>query len=591
MTRQGREWTEVSTRLRSTLTDQAGGAIILMLLVSVVVLGAGALALTVSRGEMRVSSNHLRGLSAKYHAESGLHRLVGMQNDLTASPRYLFNASNYSHRASSPSDTSLLIPHGADAPLTAGTRSVGSTAQRVIGKDPLIDPPPYRLWSTTTLSDGSSATFEALVDVLSLLDYAVFSDDDIRVAPNVTITGRVYSGDDITLTGPTSTFLSRVEYADQLENPSNGVFQQGHSQIPPLQSISALVNLNFFESASKNTGVCSAGRGLYVGFDGPGTVDNQTTNLFRAHRNGAPATQDASGSQAGCRANASCYLIDMTQFDFSASPITYGGTPVLGFDGTALTNFNGIIFADDELHVFGHLGGRFPEDATVTDTMSYMTPPFVAANLYSNHTLDVGEDGTNGGALDGLLDPDSLGVSLGLYSDETIWIDHNIWAGADSLGLPVRMALVSGDSVRIDHYSPRAIMAQTAVLAVNGTWRPGGTTGTHKPNDWAANAGDAGPGTYRFDLNQNGVLEANNGAAVFGDRNERAMRDAWTLYNQGNLVVAQRPSSSPWTSVSPAHPRFYRYDTQLVLSEIPCYPTLPDYGIVPGSFREVLSAP
>ncbi len=556
-----------------------------------VVLGAGALALTVSRGEMRVSSNHLRGVSAKYFAESGLHRMVGMQNDLTASPRFLFNSSNYSHRAADASDTSHVIPYGADAPLTAGTQAVGSTVQRVINKDPLIDPPPYKLWSTTTLSDGSSATFEALIDVLSLLDYAVFSDADIRIAPNITISGRVYSGDDVILTGPTSTFLSRVEYASQLSNPSYGVFQQGHGRVQPLESISALVNLPFFENASKNAGVCSAGRGLYIGFDGPGSIDNQTDNLFRAYRNGSPATRNTSGSRAGCRNRTSCYLLDMTQFDFSASPVTYGGTPVLGYDGNALTNFNGIIFSDGELHVFGHLGGRSPEDATVTDTMSYMTPPFVSANFYSNNTLDVGEDGTGGGALDGLLDPDSVGVSLGIYSDETIWIDHNVWAGRDSLGLPVRMALVSEDSVRIDHFSPRVIFAQTAVLAVNGTWRPGGTTGTHKRNDWAANGGDAGPGTYRFDLNQNGTIQANNGAAVFGDRDERAIRNAWTLYSLGNLVVARRPSSSPWTSVSPAHPRFYEYDTQLLLSEIPCYPTLPDYGIVPGSFREVLNAP
>lgn len=577
--------------LEESVGNERGAALVLALLVSLIVLGAGALALSTSRGEMQVSSNYYRGLSAKYHAESGLDLTVGLQNDLTASPRYLFDPASYVTRAAGPNDTSIMVAQTADAPLTLGSQTVGNVSTMVMGKDPVVDPPPYTVQSIATLLDGSSATFQAMVDVISLLDFAVFSDNDIFIAPNITISGRVYSGDDISLTGPTSLFLQRVEYADKLFNPGNGVFQQGHSRIPPLPSIPSLVNLTFFENASKNAGVCSTGRGLYIGFDGASVVDNQTTNLFRAYRNGSPANRDRNGTISKCRNNTSCYLIDLSLFDLSVSPITYGGTPLVGYDGTALTNFNGVIFADVELHVFGHLGGRSVEDATVTDTRSYMTPPFTGPNLYSNNMLDAGEDGSNGGVADGQLDPGDKGTSMGIYGNRTIWIDHNIFTGTDAAGLPVRMALVARDSVRIDRYSPKTIMAQTAVLAVNGTWRPFGTTSSHRNNDWARNGGDAGPGTYRWDLNQNGVIEVDNGASNPGDRNETNMRTAWTLFNLGNLVVNRRPSSNPWTSVSPAHPRFYTYDTQLMTTEIPCYPTLPNYGIVPGSFTEILNVP
>ncbi len=65
------------------------------------------------------------------------------------------------------------------------------------------------------------------------------------------------------------------------------------------------------------------------------------------------------------------------------------------------------------------------------------------------------------------------------------------------------------------------------------------------------------------------------------------MEWAWTLRNEGNLVVTTSPSSGPWSSGG--HPRYYNYDEALRTSEIPCYPTLPLYGVVPGTFTELLS--
>lgn len=574
--------------------DERGAALIMALLVSVVVVGVGALALSVTRSEVRVASNYERGLAAKYHAESGLDRIVGMQNNLNASPRYLFNMGTYTARANpGVNDTSYMYNSNADAPLSGSSQTMGTIDTRVIGKDPITQTPPYLVESTSLMADGSSTTYRAVVDVLSLLDFAVFSDEDIYIAPDITIGGRVYSGEDIVLTGPIATFLQRVEYASSISNTGFGDFRQGHSQVKPLPSIPAIVSLTFFENASKNAGVCSTGRGLYIGQDGPGTVDNQTNNLFRAYEpaTGNPAGRNTSSYQPRCRDSNQCAVIDLTLLDFNRTPIEYNGVPLVGFDGTALNNFNGVIWSDEELHVFGHLGGRSVEDMTITDTHNYMVPAGNGPNRYSNNVLDSAEDGANGGSAQGILDPLNVGTSMGIYANNNIWIDHNIFAGFDINGNPVRLALVARNNVRIDGYSPRVINVDAAVLAVNGTWRPRGDQSSHRRNDWADLNGSNAPSAWVYDMDRDGVIETSNGATRSSDRNETDMRFAWTLRNTGNLVVATRPSSAPWTSVSPAHPRFYTYDQTLMTAEIPCYPTLPNYGIVPGSFTEIVRVP
>jgi hypothetical protein len=151
------------------------------------------------------------------------------------------------------------------------------------------------------------------------------------------------------------------------------------------------------------------------------------------------------------------------------------------------------------------------------------------------------------------------------------------------------MALVSRDFTRIDGNAPKLTVVQSAVLAVKETWSPFGGHGDHEPNYWANLNGDLAPNSYVYDVDWDGLVEANNGMPQAEDRDETSMRDAWGIHNLGNLVVATPPSSGHWAS--DAHPRFYTYDTQLQTAEIPCYPTLPSYGVVPGSFLEVLNVP
>jgi len=574
--------------LRSRLRDESGGAIIMAILVSMVVLGAGALALTVSRNDMRITANHNRGVLAKYHAESALQRAIGFQNDLTQSPRWLRNASNYAYQGAGIGDTSRLVLQVADAPFGGGTQADGNILLRVIDKNPVTETAPYTIQSRSTLTDGSSATYQAVIDVLSLLDFAVFSDGDIRVGGNITISGRMYAGDDITLLGTNANFLQRVEYVDQLINPSNGTFFQGNAQVAALPSISALTNMAFFETASKSAGVCSSGVGIYIGYDNPASTA-QTNALFRAYEGAGTANTEGWGNadRAGCRTG-TCFALDMTLFDFSATPITYGGFVVDDFAGNPITNFNGVIWAEDEVHVWGHLGGRSPEENTVIDVEGYINPPFAFPNVYSNNRLDAGEDGNNGGIINGILDPGNKGVNLGIYTNGVMMIDHNIWAGTDVNGIPVRMALVATDDVRIDGFSPLIIQVEAATLSVTGRWVPHGDHSDHKANHWTNLNGDQPPNTYQWDLDADGVIETSNGYNP-DDEDETDVLWASGLQNLGNLVSAGSPSSGHWAG--DGHPRFYTYDTQLQTAEIPCYPTLPNYGIVPGSFTEVLNAP
>lgn len=599
----------IGGRLRRALEDRRGGALLLCLLVTLVFFGVAAMATTMMGLESRMSSNHQRGVAARYFAEGMLDRVVGLQNDLTATPRYLFDADVYTARAAGPADTTRFADRDAVQPTAEGGEEIGTLETRILGKDPVTESPPYTLEATAALDDGSSTTFRVVVDVVSLLDFAVFSDDDIAIAPDVTVAGRVYSAGDIGIVAPTATFLRSVEYVGSLQNPGYGDFRQGYQQIQPLQSIPDLVDLSFFEDATKAAGVCGEGRGLYIGTDGSPAVDAQTEALFRASEAGPVGSKPAAGyesdeARAGCRDGNGCYAIDLTLFDFSASPITYGGTPLVGYDGQPLTDFNGVIWSDGEVHVWGHLGGRSPEDLTVTDGLGYMTPPFVANNEYSNDVLDLNEDGSGGGVADGLLDPAGRGANVGIYADGHLYIDHNVWAGTAADGTDVRVALVARRDIRIDSYSPKTIVVEAAILSVTESWRPqgdvewkwqGGWTlenDSHQDNDWANNAGDSPPNTYKFDLDGDGTLEGNNGANYPNDQNENNVRWAWTLRNVGNLVVNESPHSGPWSQPSwKPHPRFYTYDTKLQTAEIPCYPTLPDYGMVPGSFTEVTPTP
>jgi hypothetical protein len=217
------------------------------------------------------------------------------------------------------------------------------------------------------------------------------------------------------------------------------------------------------------------------------------------------------------------------------------------------------------------------------------------SNHYSNNVLDAGED-LNG---NGILDPAGVGRSLTIVTEKDfdIVIDHGIFYGETPQGDRVSLGLLSGDAIYVDPSSPRALIATGALLAegyddYNGWYGsfvalPNSNQTTHRPNFWAKGAGDLVPtdSTYVYDLDGDGTLETDIGQGQAGDRNEKQMRDAWVNLDLGNMVTARSASWGPW--VTTAHAGVKIYDFGLIAAEPPCWPVLPHYGMVSGSFIEL----
>lgn len=648
----------LSPRLLATslpsLRDERGIALITTLIVMSVLLFLGTFALISSRSEIRTSANYRSRLQAQYFAESGIDQVVGLQNDLTRAPRFLFDEDSYvSHNA----DSSLFADFAAIDPKTG--QSVGTVHRVILGSDPTEQPPPYRIRTISSLRDGSEAIFEAELNAVSLLDFATYAEASLGYCPPGVTNGRVYAKGNITIYGgcdPPETFMKRVEYTGALSGASNGDFREGHYKIPAYPPLASIVDLGFYEDAAENAGVCGDGHGLTIGVTAglPSSVRDQSRDLFGLKDTGNPGRWDWSyeddddGGLAitGCRDNSAavgeptCYQMDLTLFDFAGDTVKYGGVPLRAADGGWLRNdqFNGVIYVEGELHVWGILGGRSLEDRVVVDSVTagdvasierpdkaddadynpettdidaglrgepfHHHPNFgelrwpwnvLTSNVYSNNRLDAGEDLNGNGVLDAARRGRNLTIVTALGTD--IVIDHNIFYGEDENGDRVTLGLLSGDAIYVDANAPRAVRVFGAKLSRGsdtfGSWvgsfvaLPTHPQNTHRSNYWAKSRGDVVPAdsTYVVDLNGNGILEADNGMGLAGDRNENSMLDAWSVLDLGNIVGAGSASYGAWATGLHGGTNIYDFDMQV--SEPPCWPVLPYYGVVPGSFTEI----
>ena len=630
-------------------SGERGMALLTVLMVTSVILFLGTFAFISSRSEIRTSANYRGRIQAQYFAESGMDLTVGHQNDLSGSPRYLFDPKNYSSMSA---DSSVFKDLDAKDPATG--KKVGTIRRVIVGKNPASQPPPYTLRSTATLLDGSQATYEVELDALSLLDFAMYSEGSLTYVPPGAWYGRTYINGNFRITGgcpPPEVFMKKVEYTGTISGQSCGDFREGVEKIDPYPPLTSLVDLDFYEDAVEKSNVCGTGMGLYIGNSGSTAVKNQSNDLFGMKDTGklgvdnlTSATQWAAAKDVavtGCLNMDDCYQIDLTLFDFAANPITYGGKQLVGWNGAKLTpaNFNGVIFVDGELHVWGILGGRSSEDAVVVDRVTsydsnlyratiinglnpstekigssavtlgkpfHHHPEFTKlaapysvqlSNHYSNNALDAGED-LNG---NGILDAAKKGRTLTIVTERNsdIVIDHNIYYGEDPNGNRVSLGLIAGDAMYVDPSSPRTLVATGALLArghdTYSGWDgsfialPNTNQTTHRLNLWAKGRGEVVPSdsTYVYDLDGDGVIETDIGQGKPGDRNEKKMRDAWVNLDLGNMVTAESASWGPW--VTTAHAGVKIYDFGLIAAEPPCWPVLPYYGMVAGSFIEQLN--
>ncbi len=122
-----------------------------------------------------ISKNHKTSVQARYTAEAGIHRTIGMIN----------SSSDWLEGLDPDPEVN---PFSGDNSLGNGTYDV-----KVYEDDP--DPGDVRIITTGTF-DGSSSTFEAIVtpDRYGILDYASFdcAGLDLKVSVNNVVTGDVY---------------------------------------------------------------------------------------------------------------------------------------------------------------------------------------------------------------------------------------------------------------------------------------------------------------------------------------------------------------------------------------------------------------
>ncbi|MFC2172109.1 PilX N-terminal domain-containing pilus assembly protein [Acidobacteriota bacterium] len=559
------------------LRNNEGIALItaVILLLVLFVLGTGLIIL--ANTELQISKSFSSNTKALYIAEAGIHEIAAHQNDPTASTAYFKDDNSF--------QTTGVDPYFVDMSITdpQNGKVLGTCTRQVInGKDPRVDDPPYRIRATASTSFATRILEADLKEYLgdTVLGYSMYSEVSLGLEPGQVFDGHIYADGDLTLSGTGIVFNKNVEYVNNLVNSDNGSYN-GAVIHPPSSKIALtdLVDLNHLEQASKQPGKCGSGAiGLYIGPD-TGAKNNA---LF----------ERSSG----------VYQIDLTLFNFSGaldSPqkaIEYDGTNLIRFDHThAIKKFNGVIFVEGELHIWGINGGRSVEDFTVLDQdksansgIWYPGPNGLGNNNYSNNVLDSKEDGDNGGESDGKLDPAKQGFNLTIVtaSGYDIYIDHNIFTGQDFNGRDVNVALISGDAIYVSPDSPKTTIIEASLLALGedsgNSFIPAGNATTHQDNYWAElkDGGD-----YIYDVNRDGIFENNNHVGQVGDRNETDMLGAWSLILDGNLVTTNTISYGQWSSGG--HIQVYRYNESLQTAKPSCYPCVGKYDIMAGTWVEI----
>ena len=87
---------------RSTVPAERGVALVAAVLVLACLFVAGTAILAVSSVSHQTSRSFTGSLSALHVADAGVQHIVARQNDLTMSPRYLFNPATYQNAGANP---------------------------------------------------------------------------------------------------------------------------------------------------------------------------------------------------------------------------------------------------------------------------------------------------------------------------------------------------------------------------------------------------------------------------------------------------------------------------------------------------------
>ena len=331
------------------------------------------------------------------------------------------------------------------------------------------------------------------------------------------------------------------------------------------------IDFENLKRASQINAQCGTGIGLYIGPEGSPEYKQMIDTHFRREGN--------------------TYQIDLTKFKCRGKDgfAEYNGIELPRFDGTQ-SIFNGIIFVEGQVHVWGIMGGRSNEDYFVIDKEENPDPEQyypgtdgAGNNTYSNNFLDRYEDDNKNGYLDApggscnLLIVTSLGSSL--------YIDHNIFQPAYPNWKNHKLFLLSGGTMHLSASSPKTTIIEASLIVLgkhNGLSFIIDDESTGKKridNYWAKTR----HGSYEYDLNADGKFSWDNNEGQPEDRNEFSMKNAHALIIRGNLIMRGQANFGEYFNDN--HIVAFIYDEALTRSYPACFPAFPLWKAVISTIK------
>jgi hypothetical protein len=476
-------------------------------------------------------------------------------------PLYLFTESNYEKSDEQEAVLKPVVIRGIDT-------TVRGSAGVTIRPNPMLEYAPEYNLDITVTQNPSQARGEAhvVISPVYFSGYQYYSEDAMIITTG-SFAGKVYAPV-LRMNRKGTDFWHTVEYG-KIENEHNAIFHVNKQKmILPYPSLRAVIDFQTLKRAAQSNNKCGKGIGLYLGPEG--SLEYQTIIDKQFKR------------------SEGIYQIDLTRLRCNNPEefIEYRGTVLPRYD-SSFSKFNGVIYVEGELHIWGISGGRSAEDFYTLDKEEnpdpeqyYRGPDGYGNNAYSNNVLDAGEDWNN----NGYLDEPGGGCTLIVVTapGHSLYIDHNIF----QIPFPNRknhtIMLISGGVVHLSSSSPKTTVIEASIIAL-GKHNDASFIVDDAPrgrerldNYWAKTVS----GRYVYDVNADGVLSWDNHEGQPEDRNEHAMKKAHALIIRGNLILCGKADFGEYY---PHHILKFMYDAQLVFINSQCCPFIPVWKIVKGS--------
>jgi len=410
----------------------------------------------------------------------------------------------------------------------------------------------------------------------SFLSYSRFLESGtLSYAAGATLSGQVYCGGDMSLSGRPVTFKDNVEVKGKIQNKTYGVYEKSVTENVPAVQLSGSMDPATFRNLAKAAG------------------------LYYSSTSTTP-------------------VIDLSLFDFDVSPPVYGSTKLP-------SNFNGVVFGEGDVAVKGLLEGRSLTIAANKNIIingnirtgcsrksAALASPSLAFNAASGTELvssvsltpllstpsdcaTISISGSKWKRVTTYLYEDShlLGVETverpptdtgkaiaeaAVLSDVKMnpathsyraevhyWSDGSGQTKVDvgvAAGDPVNVALLATNTVNISQYAWRVLRIDAALFARDGSWQ----APSSGSSQWAC--------TGVYDLDEDGVIETNNQDGW----NESAVNsNTWMLTINGPIITKTGGSAGEWSNQATATgkgTRHYNYDDDIVYFQPPNFPVM-----------------